>query len=86
MFEHEVPRSSLLELDAQPSAPAHGLPLSATPGLPDVDLAGFIARTTARSLIRAVALERPALLDDPLFFREVVTLLQRSLSRPTRKR
>ena len=90
VFEEEVPRKSRVGLDAAPArarAPnATAWDPALTRGVPDLELAGFIARTATRAVVREAALERPALLDDPRFSGELVTLLERDLSRPPGKR
>ena len=50
-------------------------------GIPDPELAGFIARTATNAVLHEASLTRPELLENPLFVEELLTLLERYLSR-----
>ncbi|MET0405301.1 MAG: helix-turn-helix domain-containing protein [Cystobacter sp.] len=50
-------------------------------GIPDLELAEFVARTAASAVLHEAAISRPELLENPLFVEELVTLLERYLVR-----
>jgi hypothetical protein len=50
-------------------------------GVPDPDLAEFIARTAVYAILHEAASEQPELLSHPLLVDEVVALLERYLRR-----
>ncbi|EPX56331.1 Transcriptional regulator, TetR family [Cystobacter fuscus DSM 2262] len=81
IFEQELPRSSALGLATATSPSASAWDPSLVRHVPDLELAGFVARTAAQAVIDEAASERPALLDSPRFKAELVTLLERYLDR-----
>lgn len=80
VFEEELPRSTGVVADDGSSAKAN-FDVSLLRNVPDLDLAGFVARAATTAVIDTAARERPELLSSDTFKDEVVTLLERYLRR-----
>jgi AcrR family transcriptional regulator len=80
VFEEELPRSTGVLGDDGAKAKAN-FDVKLLRKVPDLELAGFISRAAATSIIDTAARERPELLASADFKDEVVTLLERYLRR-----
>ncbi|MFT3711148.1 MAG: TetR/AcrR family transcriptional regulator [Archangium sp.] len=83
IFADELPRSS--RINAREGAPdterAWEMAMAPLTQVPDFELASFISTTAAHAVIHEAAINRPELLQHPLFIEEVVALLDRYLRR-----
>lgn len=80
VFAEELPRSSRIGTPRSSSQPQWAERAQSLMNVPDVDLAGFIARVSVHAVIHEAAIERPDLLEHPLFVSELVRLLSPYLS------
>lgn len=88
VFSEQIPRSARALMPVDEPDPAALLPAQTGSKwrVPDVELATFIATTAARAVVHEAAIERPQMLEHPLFVDELVELLMRYLRRPSAAR
>lgn len=88
VFTEELPRSArrLPPEDPSTSRLLEEALRSFSTNVPDASLASFVVQVSAHAIIHEAASRRPELLDHPEFVGEIVTLVERYLRRPRRRR